>query len=177
MPSLRERPGDIGLLADRLLQRAIAAHRKQVDGLSADTLPFLTAYDWPGNVRELENEVTRMLMMASGAQLTAADISPRILRAAPRDQAADPVADACLVVEGTLKDRVEQLEARILRETLTRLRWNKSRAAEELGLSRVGLRAKLDRYGVEPPVRRVDEIEEDDAPDAGGDETARRAAP
>ena len=53
--------------------------------------------------------------------------------------------------EGTLKDRIEVMEARILRETLTRLKWNKSRAAEELGVSRVGLRAKLDRYGVIQP--------------------------
>ena len=42
------------------------------------------------------------------------------------------------------------MEMRILGETLTRLKWNKSRAAAELGLSRVGLRAKLDRYGIEP---------------------------
>ena len=53
-------------------------------------------------------------------------------------------------LEGTLKDRVELMEMRVLRETLTRLKWNKSRAAAELGLSRVGLRAKLDRYGIEP---------------------------
>ena len=51
---------------------------------------------------------------------------------------------------GSLKDRVEMLEARVLRETLVRHGWNKSRAAEELGLSRVGLRAKLERYGLEP---------------------------
>jgi two-component system, NtrC family, response regulator HupR/HoxA len=50
---------------------------------------------------------------------------------------------------GGLKERVEALEARILRETLIRHRWNKSRAAEELGLSRVGLRNKLERYGLD----------------------------
>jgi two-component system response regulator HupR/HoxA len=50
---------------------------------------------------------------------------------------------------GTLKDRIEQLESRVLKETLVRLNWNKTRAAEELGLSRVGLRSKLERYGLE----------------------------
>ena len=50
---------------------------------------------------------------------------------------------------------------RILRETITRHRWNKSRAAAELGLSRVGLRAKLDRYGIDDPSGRVTEDEED----------------
>ena len=52
-------------------------------------------------------------------------------------------------------------EMRILRETITRHRWNKSRAAAELGLSRVGLRAKLDRYGIADPSGRVSEEEED----------------
>jgi two-component system response regulator HupR/HoxA len=50
---------------------------------------------------------------------------------------------------GSLKERIEMLEARILKETLIRHRWNKSRAAKELGLSRVGLRNKLERYGLE----------------------------
>jgi two-component system response regulator HupR/HoxA len=53
---------------------------------------------------------------------------------------------------------VEQLEARILKEVLIRHRWNKSRAAEELGLSRVGLRSKLDRYQLE----RFDQVVSDD---------------
>jgi two-component system response regulator HupR/HoxA len=61
-------------------------------------------------------------------------------------------------LQGTLKDRVEQLEARILKEVLIRHRWNKSRAAEELGLSRVGLRSKLDRYQLE----RFDQVVSDD---------------
>ena len=52
-------------------------------------------------------------------------------------------------MDGTLKDRVELMEMRILRKTMTRMKWNKSRAASEPGLSRVGLQAKLDRYGTE----------------------------
>jgi two-component system response regulator HupR/HoxA len=59
--------------------------------------------------------------------------------------------------DGPLKDRLEAIEARILRETLTRLKWNKSRSAAELGLSRVGLRAKLDRHGIAPPETRTEE--------------------
>ena len=69
---------------------------------------------------------------------------------APRPQ--QPV-DTVLTATGTLKDRVEQIEMRILRETLTRLKWNKSRAAVELGLSRVGLRAKIERYAIAEPGR------------------------
>ncbi|MGE5468485.1 MAG: helix-turn-helix domain-containing protein, partial [Ignavibacteria bacterium] len=50
---------------------------------------------------------------------------------------------------GGLKERIEQLEARLIKEVLVRHRWNKTRAAEELGLSRVGLRQKLNRFGLE----------------------------
>jgi two-component system response regulator HupR/HoxA len=52
-------------------------------------------------------------------------------------------------LDGSLKSRLEPLEARIIRETLVRHRWNKTHAAQELGLARVGLRSKLARYGLE----------------------------
>ena len=52
-------------------------------------------------------------------------------------------------INGSLKDRLEMLEARVLKEAMVRHRWNKTRVADELGLSRVGLRAKLTRYGLE----------------------------
>ena len=69
-------------------------------------------------------------------------------------RAAAPPKDArrvygVLVFEGDLRTRMETLEARVLREALIRHRWNKTRAAAELGLSRVGLRSKLARYGLE----------------------------
>jgi len=51
---------------------------------------------------------------------------------------------------GTLQERLDRIEAAVLRETMLRLRWNKTHAARELGLSRVGLRAKLQRFGLEP---------------------------
>ena len=60
---------------------------------------------------------------------------------------------------GTLKERVEAMEAEVLRETLIRHRRNRTQAAEELGLSRVGLRAKIERYGVGPsPLARVSQV-------------------
>jgi two-component system response regulator HupR/HoxA len=53
-------------------------------------------------------------------------------------------------LSGGLKERMEQLEIQVLKEAMLRHRGNKSRAAKELGLSRVGLRSKLNRYGLEP---------------------------
>ena len=155
VPPLRDRPADIPALAERLLARLIAAHGKKADGVEAEALEFLSRWRWPGNVRELENELLRLLMASDDGWLRARHLSPRILRAAPAAEAEDAAADIALSGAGTLKDRVERMEARILRDALTRAGWNKSRAAEELGLSRVGLRAKLERYGIEPPLRAV----------------------
>jgi len=153
LPPLRERRIDIPLLARRLLEDAMQDLGKQVRGLSDEALACMQAYHWPGNVRELQNEVRHMLVMGSGDELGAELLTPRVLRAAPQDEISPEQGLAGL--QGTLKERVEALEARILRETLIRHRWNKSRAARELGLSRVGLRSKLERYGLEK-VERID---------------------
>ncbi|MDX1812031.1 MAG: helix-turn-helix domain-containing protein, partial [Gammaproteobacteria bacterium] len=104
-------------------------------------------YHWPGNVRELQNEVQQMLVLGKEPLLGAELLSPRVLRAAPRED--EQEMDLLSGLNGSLKERVESLEARIVQETLIRHRWNKSRAAKELGLSRVGLRSKLERYGLE----------------------------
>jgi len=150
VPPLRARQGDIALIAERFLHDLASAHGKPARGFSPAALEFLESYDWPGNLPELKNEVTRMLILAQQVTLGPEIISRHILMAAPGDEGADRTATLIGALEGTLKDRVEVMEMRILRETLTRLKWNKSRAAAELGLSRVGLRAKLDRYGIEP---------------------------
>jgi two-component system response regulator HupR/HoxA len=147
LPPLRKRKEDIPLLAENLLGSAMQHLGKNVKGFEEETLTHLQAYHWPGNVRELQNEVQHMLVMANEDKLGADLLSPRVLHAAPRGEA--PVVEHLTGLQGTLKDRVEALEARILRETLIRHRWNKSRAARELGLSRVGLRSKLERYGLE----------------------------
>jgi len=161
IPPLRARRGDVAILAQHFLSDRSALHGKAAHGFAPAALEFLENYDWPGNLRELLNEVTRMLILARGPMLGADLISRPILQALPSENGADRMPQAVLVSDGTLKDRVELIEMRILRETLTRHRWNKSRAAVELGLSRVGLRAKLDRYGIADPSGRVPEDEED----------------
>ncbi|MCU4654194.1 sigma 54-interacting transcriptional regulator [Roseibacterium sp. SDUM158016] len=156
VPSLDARREDVALLAQHMLFEVAARHGKSVRGLNAEAMEFLAAYDWPGNLPELRNEVTRMLIYAQDPVLGPDLVSRHILQARPG--AADPGEDAVLEGTGPLKDRVEAIEKRILREVLTRLKWNKSRAAQELGLSRVGLRAKVDRYGLCPGV--IETVEE-----------------
>ena len=148
VPPLRERPMDIPLLAERLLESASRALGRPLEGFSAEALACLAAYRWPGNVRELQNEILRMVALSDGPRLGAELLSPRVLRAPVGEtQAAELAWLASL--SGGLKERMDQLEAQVLKEAMIRHRWNKSRAARELGLSRVGLRSKLVRYGLE----------------------------
>ncbi|HEX5803920.1 MAG TPA: sigma-54 dependent transcriptional regulator [Azospira sp.] len=148
VPPLRERRMDIPLLAERLLDASKKALGKDCAGFSGEAAACLAAYRWPGNVRELQNEILRMLALADGPRLGAELLSPRVLRTPVGEtQAADLSLLAGL--DGGLKERMDQLEAQVVKEALIRHRWNKSKAAAELGLSRVGLRNKLERYGLE----------------------------
>ncbi|MEZ5900008.1 MAG: sigma-54 dependent transcriptional regulator [Hyphomicrobiaceae bacterium] len=150
VPALRDRRRDIPILARVLLERAQKQLGKMVHGLSNEAISCMMAYHWPGNVRELQNEIQQLLVMAPDKVEIGADLlSSRILRAAPQDEDDDDDVDLFGSLDGTLRERVENVEARLIRETLIRHRWNKSRAAKELGLSRVGLRSKLERYGLE----------------------------
>ncbi|KEA65677.1 Hydrogenase transcriptional regulatory protein HoxA [Marinobacterium lacunae] len=148
LPPLNQREEDIPVLARAFLDRAVQAFDKPVDGFSDEAMMCMQAYGWPGNVRELQNEIRRMLVMAREPLLGADLLNPRVLRRCVDGEAAPLLAEVA-DLSGTLKERVEQLEKQILRETLIRHRWNKSRAAQELGLSRVGLRAKIERYELE----------------------------
>ncbi len=147
IPPLRERSVDIPALAVALLDRAMKSLGKKVSGFTDEALACMQTYHWPGNVRELQNEIQHMLVMGDTEHLGAELLSPRVLRAAPEDDGGE--LEALAGAGGTLKERIEYFESRILRESLIRHRWNKSRAARDLGLSRVGLRSKLERYGLE----------------------------
>ncbi|MDQ5941992.1 MAG: two-component system, NtrC family, response regulator HupR/HoxA, partial [Pseudomonadota bacterium] len=148
VPPLRDRPMDIPLLATRLLEASQKALGKTCEGFTSEAAACIAAYRWPGNVRELQNEILRMLALAETPKLGAELLSPRVLRTPVGEtQAADLSLLAGL--EGGLKERMDQLEAQVVKEALIRHRWNKSKAAAELGLSRVGLRNKLERYGLE----------------------------
>ena len=144
VPPLRERAMDIPLLAARILAQASAGLGRPVKGFAPDVLAHLAAHAWPGNVRELMNEIQRMLVLSDGPTLDAAHLAPAIRRcgpAAPADEGAG------------LRGQVDALEIRLLQDTLARHRGNISRAAQELGLSRLGLRSKMQRLGVERPAR------------------------
>jgi two-component system response regulator HupR/HoxA len=144
LPPLRERAGDIGAIARSMLADIGHELGRPELAFGAGALACLVQYPWPGNIRELRNEIARAVALADGPLIEPVLFSPRVLHGRASATAAAPVQPAT----GTLAERLEAIEASILRETLTRHRWNKTRAAQELNLSRVGLRAKMVRFGM-----------------------------
>jgi two-component system response regulator HupR/HoxA len=150
VPPLRERPGDIAPVAERVLRDVAAELGRPGVSFGADVLPCLVSYPWPGNIREMRNEVARAVALCDGAEIGAAALSARVRQGRiGRDATLLEGALPAQAGKGTLAERLDAIEAMVLRETLLRHKWNKTRAAQELGLSRVGLRAKLLRFGLE----------------------------
>jgi two-component system, NtrC family, response regulator HupR/HoxA len=145
VPPLRDRVADIPALAEFFAAKHAESMGRKILGLSAGLIEKLSHYEFPGNVRELENEIRRLVVLTGdGEYLTTRHLSPNILDAPQR---APSVRQKGFVPEGkTLKDQVESLERHLVESTLRRYRWNQSKAAEVLGLSRVGLANKIRRY-------------------------------
>ena len=145
VPPLRERTADIAPLAEFFAAKHSDDTRRRTLGISARALEKLVAYDWPGNIRELENEIRRLVVLTGDGEYITTQHLPAGLLAATRRPA--PVA-AWSGQGKTLKDQVQSLEKHLVYETLERCHWNQSKAAGELGLSRVGLANKIRRYGL-----------------------------
>lgn len=147
VPPLRERVADIAPIAHQLMVDVARELGHPGATLPDATLACLLAYPWPGNIRELRNEIARALALQDGQALDASAFSGRVLQGRGAGTGID--LQAALPRSGTLAERLDVIEAMVLRETLQRHRWNKTRVAQELGVSRVGLRGKMQRLGLE----------------------------
>jgi len=146
IPPLRDRAGDIPLLAECILDSALKVIPKNVKGFTDEVMEYFARYPWPGNIREMQNEIHHMLILSKKDYLGSDLLTSRVLN--PRSYTGDKNKDEYLNLEGTLKQRIESLEADVLRKTLTHYHWNKTKAAKKLGLSRVGLNNKITRYSI-----------------------------
>jgi two-component system, NtrC family, response regulator HupR/HoxA len=134
LPSLRERVEDVPALAEHFLRRACQRARRVVPSVGPEALRLLRAYPWPGNVRELENEMERAVALAeAGRPLAPAHLSERIVGGEP---SASPPR--------TLNEAVEALKRRMIEDALREC-GSKTRAAEQLGLTRQSLQQMLRR--------------------------------
>lgn len=143
LPPLRDRPHDTRLLAEHFLRAAAARYVRPAPRLTEDCFAALTAYSFPGNVRELESEMARLVVLASPDVPCGPDLlNERIRRGGDRKQA--PSAQAALVAPMSLHEMEKQLIFSVLKNT----GGNRTRTAEILGISREGLRTKLQRLQI-----------------------------
>jgi len=136
LPPLRERRGDVVLLASYYIDRFNGEFRKRVRGLSPAATALVEQYQWPGNVRELRNAIERAMLLADGERLEPGDftltrtVSPTEFR---------------LPAEGVNLDEVER---QLLVQALERASGNQTHAAQLLGINRDQVRYRIEKFGL-----------------------------
>ena len=151
VPKLRDRRGDIALLANHFLLKHTLELGRAMPRLGPHVLQRLEAYEWPGNVRELENVMERAVVLCRGEEITLAHLPVELSCESPgRSSSFVTLADNPMI-DGPLdmKARVEGLECRLIEAALERSANNKAAAARMLGISERTLWYKLKTYKVE----------------------------
>jgi two-component system response regulator HupR/HoxA len=144
VPPLRARREDIRVLADHFLAKHAGRLGHRIARFSAEVIEALEAYPFPGNVRELETEIRRMIAIAKDDPILSSRHMSATFAASSELRRPDPAG-----AEGaTLKEMVERLEGELVGRVLAKHGWNQTKAAQELGLSRVGLANKIKRYAL-----------------------------
>ena len=142
VPPLRERREDIPLLANVLLQRLNQCSHNNVQ-LSEDAIAKLQSYRFPGNVRELENMLERAYTLCEHERIEAHD-----LRLADSSLPSDG-GETSLALVDNLEDYLEAIERKLIMQALEETRWNRTAAAERLGMSFRSMRYRLKKLGID----------------------------
>ena len=141
--SRRARRDDIPLLADHFLKEAAEEYSEGSKRLTAEASARLTAFNWPGNVRQLKNVCERLMIMASGDEVTEADLEPILGFAAPaRDGSREP--------DLPLREARDLFERRFILTKLREHSGNVKRTAQALSIERSHLYRKMKAYGIDP---------------------------
>jgi two-component system nitrogen regulation response regulator NtrX len=136
VPPLRERSGDIPLIAEHYLAAFCRAEGKPSKRLTPEALEVLREYRWPGNVRELKNLMERAAILTEGSDVRAEDLA-LWLESTPESE--EPAG---------LRGEIERREAEAIRKALEAANWNVTQAAAGLGIDRTNLHRKMRKYGV-----------------------------
>lgn len=141
VPALRDRGEDIDLFADFFLDRSNLELNKEISGFSDSVKSVFHSYSWPGNIREMKNIIKRAVLLSHG-ELIEEDQLPNELIHEPTTLNQKPGT-------GDLKSQTESQEREIILATLTKTRYNKSKAAEILKIDRKTLYNKMKQYGID----------------------------
>ncbi|MDJ0807531.1 MAG: sigma-54 dependent transcriptional regulator [Gammaproteobacteria bacterium] len=144
LPPLRERRGDVELMLNGLTRELANEYELEPPHYSKDALKQLNRYQWPGNVRELKNLCERMLILFSGRQVELQNLPLEIRQARVE---AKTVAGGFLLPEMGIS--LDDLEADLIRQALSKALGNRSKAARLLGLSRDTLLYRIKKYAIE----------------------------
>jgi transcriptional regulator with GAF, ATPase, and Fis domain len=143
VPPLRERAGDVPLLVDFFVKKAAREMGLVEKPIDPAAMAAMQAYAWPGNVRELDNEVKKALTLSED-RITIDDLSEQIQTDHPGEEPKLVPTEA----GKTLKESLEKTEKALIEKALEKTAGNQTRAAKELGISRVWLRKKMEKYGL-----------------------------
>lgn len=142
LPPLRQRSGDIPLLAEAILRQLSRKYGQAPLRLSADALLCLQNHQWPGNVRQLQNVLARASLLTRGPVI----LPENLATVEPALTGSKPVsADESL----SLKEILSRTERQVIEQALQRTDWNRTRAASLLGISRRQLFDKIQQYGLQ----------------------------
>jgi DNA-binding NtrC family response regulator len=148
LPPLRERPDDIPLLVEELVQRVNREVHRRVRYVAPETMELLVRYPWPGNVRELENTLTRAIVLAKGEVLEPALLAlPSAAGSAPSPSPSPSSNDSDILP-------LREMERRHIERTLRHTEWNKRRACAILEISRPTLDRKIEEYQLDEKDRQ-----------------------
>ncbi|RKX75582.1 MAG: sigma-54-dependent Fis family transcriptional regulator, partial [Spirochaetes bacterium] len=138
LPPLRERHGDIMLLADHFVEKYSKKNRNNVKRISSSSIDLLTSYHWPGNVRELENCIERAVLLSTDGVIHAYHLPPSL-------QSAESTGTG---LASTLPGALYKLEEELLREALKSSRGNRAEAARKLGISERIMGLRVDKFRI-----------------------------
>ena len=144
VPPLRERREDIAQLADVMLARLADGTGLAAAKLHPDALEKLKSYRFPGNVRELENMLERAYTLCEDDQITPSD-----LRLADASGPSNESGETSLAQIDNLEDYLEDIERKLIMQALEETRWNRTAAAQRLGLTFRSMRYRLKKLGID----------------------------
>ena len=148
IPPLRDRTGDLPLLAGHLLRKLGAKNRKEIRSIAPAFVDALSRYAWPGNVRELENVLERALILARSDTLGPELLPPPDRRAGVGLRLRAGRGDSGMDISAGLPGAMEDAEREALRLALDASGGHREKTADALGISRRTLQYKLKKYGL-----------------------------